>query len=147
MVAEELKAAFQALSSTIDSCIHDPQPFNPDHIKVVMYFDESHALSDKPASSDIDGKSLMDVLCAAIDYLRSRPFFVIFLSTNSHLHRIAPSGRHARSARAREHWDALQAPITEVAFDCAPNLNVKPDELTLEETSSLEFMAQFSRPL
>jgi hypothetical protein len=112
-----------------------------------MYFDESHTLSDKPASNDPNDKSLMDVLCTAVDHLRSKPFFVIFLSTNSHLHSLAPSRRFAKSARAREHWESLQAPITEVAFDCSPKLNIDPDILTLEDTSSLEFMAQFGRPL
>ena len=131
----------------MDALIQPRRRFNPDHIKIVMYFDESHTLSEKPASPDPDDKSLMEVLCTAVDHLRSRPFFVIFLSTNPHLHSLAPSGRFAKSARARENWESLQAPITEVPFDCSPNLRVDPNQVTLEDTSSLEFMAQFGRPL
>jgi hypothetical protein len=143
----ETMAAFDTLSDTLDQCVTPRQPFYPGCIKIVMYFDESHRLSETSASSDPDDKSLMDVLCMAIDHLRSRPLFVIFLSTVSHLHSLAPSGRWAKSARARRHWATMQPPITETAFDCAPNLDINPDELTLEDTSSLEFMAQFGRPL
>lgn len=112
-----------------------------------MYFDESHTLSDKAASRNPADKSLMEALCTVLNCLISCPFFVIFLSTNSHLHSLAPSKRLARSARAREYWDSMQAPITEVAFDCSPDLYIKPDMLTLEDTTSPEFMAQFGRPL
>jgi hypothetical protein len=137
---------------TIDNHITDKNPFHPDHIKVVMYFDESHTLANaeglRDSADDVtNGKSLLDVLCMAINPLRSYPFFAIFLSTNSHLHSLAPSRRFAKSARAREHWESLQAPITEVAFDCSPALDIDPNKLTMDDTSSLEFMAQFGRPL
>jgi hypothetical protein len=140
-------AAFDALSNAIDKCVHPRLPFDSGHIKIVMYFDESQRLSEESASSDPEDKSLMDVLCMAIDHLCSRPFFVIFLSTNSHLYSLAPSGRFAKSARARQHWGTLQAPITEVPFDCAPKSQINPNELKLDDTSSIEFMAQFGRPL
>jgi hypothetical protein len=137
---------FDALSTAIDQCIKPGGSLCSDYFKIVMYFDESHVLSEKSASFDRDHKkSLMDVLCAAVNHLRSRPFFVIFLSTNSHLHSLAPSGHFAKSAQAREHWESLQAPITEVPFDCTPNLDVDADVMTLADTSTLEFMAR--RPL
>src|SRR5262245_11076058 len=112
-----------------------------------MYFDESHVLCGTPSSTNKDDKTLLDVLCAAIDHLRSCPLFVIFLSTNSHLSKLAPGGPFAKSARARQNWDALQAPITETPFDCSPLFPLSLESLTLEDTSTVEFMAQFGRPL
>jgi hypothetical protein len=117
-----------------------------------MYFDESHTLANSEVSQDsTDGatnnKSLLDVLYMAINPLRSYPFFAIFLSTDAHLHSLVPSRHFPKSACAREHWESLQAPITEVAFDCSPALDIDPNKLTMDDTSSLEFMAQFGRPL
>jgi hypothetical protein len=89
----------------------------------------------------------MDVLCMAIDHLHSQPFFIIFLSTNSHLYSLAPSRWFAKSAHARQHWGTLQAPFTEVPFNCVLKLEINPNELKLDDTSSLEFIAQFGWPL
>lgn len=92
-------------------------------------------------------KTLYDVLCSALDHLKSRPLFIIFLSTNSHLATLAPVATLARSARALQHPDALHAPITETPFDRAPDLYVSPGTLSLEDISDLEFLARFGRPL
>jgi hypothetical protein len=121
--------------------------FPANEVKVVIYFDESHTLSDVSAPANSENKNLYDVLCSALDHLKSRPLFVIFLSANSHLATLAPSPALARSASAREHSDALQAPITETPFDCAPDLRILPRTLSLEDISDVGFMARFGRPL
>lgn len=112
----------------------------------MLYFDEAHVLVDQMTRAG-EKKNLYDILCSAFDNLRSQSLFVIFLSTNSHLAGLAPSAAMASSARARENFDALQAPITETPFDCAPNLSVLPKTLTMDSTCDLEFMARFGRPL
>jgi hypothetical protein len=127
----------------MDRYITGNSSFPENQVKVMLYFDEAHVLVD---STD-DRKTLYDILCSAIDNLRSESLFVIFLSTNSHLEKLAPSGAMAWSARARENSDALQAPITETPFDCAPTLSVLPKTLTMDATCDLEFMARFGRPL
>jgi hypothetical protein len=127
----------------MDRFIAGNGPFPESRVKVVLYFDEAHILSDLPAPRNKESKTLYDVLCSAFDHLRSSSLMVIFLSTNSHLEKLAPSGAMARSARAREHSDSLQAPITETPFDCAPALSVVPKTLTMDATCDLEFMARF----
>jgi len=144
---EETLRAFNGLSDAIDNRIVGAQQFPANEIKVVIYFDESHTLSDVLAPTNPMNKTLYDVLCSALDHLKSRPLFTIFLSTNSHLATLAPSAALARSARALVHSGALQAPITETPFDCAPDLCILPGTLSLEDISDLEFMARFGRPL
>jgi hypothetical protein len=75
------------------------------------------------------------------------PIFVIFLSTRFNISNLATPGPLARSGRARENIDVLQAPVTETPFDCYPNLLIKPGELGLEDVSQVEFMARFGRPM
>ncbi|KAF8592712.1 hypothetical protein K439DRAFT_1656117 [Ramaria rubella] len=90
---------------------------------------------------------LYDVLCSCFNALLDKPVFAIYLSTKSHLEKFAPSHELAKSARARENVDALQAPITEVPFDCSKNLYIHPGQYTLKETCTVEFMAKFGRPM
>jgi hypothetical protein len=110
---------------------------------VVVYFDESHALSAEKSS----GKTQYDHLARALNELLARPIFTIFLSTNSHINQLAPSSGMARSARARKDIFGLQAPITELPFDCSPKFPLVPGMSTLADTSTIPFMAQFGRPL
>ena len=76
------------------------------------------------------------------------PIFTVFLSTNSSLSNLAPPSRQAKSSRARNASEYVQA-ITEVPFDCSPGFYVEPDTLTWQDVSKIqvEFMAQFGRPL
>jgi hypothetical protein len=130
----------------MDSCINSPEPMRPSPL-VVMYFDEAQVLSEMKAPPNPDDKSLLDVLSSVIDQIRTCPLIAIYLSTNSHLFSLAPGGQFARSARARENWEKLQAPITETPFDCAPGLFVQRKTLSLSQISSIEFMSKFGRPL
>jgi hypothetical protein len=111
--------------------------------KIVVYFDESHVLS-----MDTNfGKTQYDHLAKALNRLVAKPIFTIFLSTNSHINQLAPSPGMEKSARARNDPLVLQAPITELPFDCSPEFPLQPGMLSLAETSKIGFMAQFGRPL
>jgi hypothetical protein len=123
------------------------EDYKSNEIKVMLYFDEAHVLADRKVPGDPDGKDMYDVLCSCFNLFLSFPLFVIYLSTNSNLSLLAPQGPLARSARARANADALQAPITETPFDCAPTLRIKPNKLKLEDLYQIEFMAQFGRPM
>ncbi|KIL67470.1 hypothetical protein M378DRAFT_9260 [Amanita muscaria Koide BX008] len=138
--ATETRVAFNQLSTAIDCCIKPTRPFE-EKIKVVMYFDEFHSLSTVSAPSNKYDR--LDVLFAAIGSLSSQPLMVIFLSTVSHM----SSAPYARSARARQDWDELQPTITETPFDCGPMLPLASNTLRLQDTCTIEFMAQFGRPL
>ncbi|KAH9926363.1 hypothetical protein B0H21DRAFT_764196 [Amylocystis lapponica] len=67
------------------------------------------------------------------------------LSTNSSLAKFAPVGRQANSARARENAHDLQAPLTEIPFDCSDRFPLRMRNLTMNDLCKMEFMARFGR--
>jgi hypothetical protein len=113
----------------------------------MLYFDEAHVLAERKVIRDPDGKNMYDVMCSCFNSFLSSPIFVVYLSTNSNISDLAPPGPLARSGRARENADALQAPVTETPFDCFPEFLIKPGELGLEDVCEVEFMARFGRPM
>ncbi|KAF8573296.1 hypothetical protein K439DRAFT_1375811, partial [Ramaria rubella] len=122
---------------------------SPEPVKLVIYFDEAHVLAadTKPLTTNPDDKYLYDILCSCFNYFLGRSIFFIFLSTNTSIDVFAPSSSLARSARMRDNIDTLQAPITEVPFDCAPESPVQPYCHKLDHVCSVEFMSKFGRPL
>jgi hypothetical protein len=139
------KCALKDLLQTMKTSVTTKTAQDND-VKVVIYVDEAHSLTDVKAPPNVDDKSLYDVLCSALSFFVESPLFVIFLSTNSNLSKLSPAPAWARSARARQ-VDAMQSPITETPFDCAPRLLIKPHTLKLENLNSVEFLSQFGRPL
>jgi hypothetical protein len=131
----ELQRELKALLSTIDMHM-EPSDNSRDHVKVVLYFDEAHVLADTHA-----------VLCSCFNAFLDNPVFVIFLSTNFDVEKLVPSGELAKSARAHNNADILQAPITETPFDCARELYIFPKQYKLDQTYSIEFMSMFGRPV
>ena len=117
------------------------------HVKLMLYFDEAHVLAGRRISKDPDGRDTHDVLCSCFNFFLSSPIFVIYLSTSSNIRQLAPSGPLAGSARARDNADALQAPVTEIPFDCSPIFPIIPGRLGLDDVCKVEFMAQFGRPM
>ncbi|KAF8574630.1 hypothetical protein K439DRAFT_1642071 [Ramaria rubella] len=115
----------------------------------VRYFDEAHVLAadTKPLTTNPDDKYLYDILCSCFNFFLGRSIFFIFLSTSTSIDVFAPSFSMARSARMRDNIDALQAPITEVPFDCAPESLVQPYCHKLDHVCSVAFMSKFGRPL
>ena len=145
--SELAKREVELLLKRIDNCCASMKGFKNGHIKLMLYFDEAHVLSAKRVAHDPDEKDMYDVLCSCFNLFLSLPIFVIFLSTTSNIHELAPSGSLAKSARARADADALQAPVTETPFDCSPEFPVKPGKLGLKDVCQVEFMAQFGRPM
>ena len=92
------------------------------------------------------GIHMMSCARASISFCPHR-YFVIYLSTSSNIRQLAPSGPLAGSARARDNADALQAPVTEIPFDCSPIFPIIPGKLGLDDVCKIEFMAQFGRPM
>ena len=78
----------------------------------------------------------------------SRPsLYLSFIFQQLPMSQLAPLRLLGRSARAREIADGLQAPITETPFDCSPVFTIKPGQLTPQDISKVEFLAQFGRPM
>ena len=116
-------------------------------VKLVIYFDAAHVLSDTEVFSNSD-KTLYAVMLSVLNVFTSTPLFVLFLSTSPRLSPPAPVSAQmiARSGRAIRS-PAHHAPITETPFDCAPSFPVASDKYSRLELGQLEFMAQFGRPL
>ncbi|KAF9519221.1 hypothetical protein BS47DRAFT_1482200 [Hydnum rufescens UP504] len=142
------KDGLERLIQCIDGCCMSIEAIPSHHVKLMLYFDEAHVLS-KEICDGPGHKDVFHALCSSFNYFIRYPIFVIYLSTNSDISYLAPKGSLARSARARENPEALQAPVTETPFDCSPRFPIVPGapELKLEHVCSLEFMAQFGRPL
>ncbi|KAI6037804.1 hypothetical protein EDC04DRAFT_2700044 [Pisolithus marmoratus] len=123
---------------------------NERDIKVLLYFDEAHELGYViPDDKEPDynrKKRLYDVLCSSLNHFRACPIFTLFLSTQSSLGLLAPSAEVARSSRQRDMLP-LQAPFTELPFDCHPSFPLRPGTLNLEQLGDLAFVARFGRPL
>jgi len=115
-------------------------------MKLVVYFDGTHPLAKVVPKND-EEKTLYDFLCSCLNQFLTFPMFRIFLSTNLSLAQFASPRALARSARIRGGKAETHAPITETPFDCCEDLMVKPGQLKIEDTSTIQFMAQFGRPL
>ena len=144
MARNELALLLKRIKNCCES-MEGLQSGNP--VKLMLYFDEAHVLAGRRVPNDPDGKDTYDVLCSCFNFFLSSPIFVIYLSTSSNISRLAPSGPLARSARARDNADALQAPVTEIPFDCSPIFPIIPGSLGLDDVCKVEFMAQFGRPM
>jgi hypothetical protein len=144
MVRKELAL----LLKCIDDCCESMEGLqSSNHVKLMLYFDEAHILAGRRVPGDPEGKDTYDVLCSCFNFFLSSPIFVIYLSTSFNIGQLAPSGSLARSARACNNADALQAPVTEIPFDCSPMFPIIPGKLGLDDVCEVEFMAQFGRPM
>ena len=139
--SEEAKKQLARLLRRIDDCCESLEEFQNGQVKLVLYFDEAHALAEKNLIKDPDRENIYDVMCSCFNSFLSSPIFVRQIQT------LATPGPLARSGRARENADALQAPVTETPFDCFPEFLIKPGELGLEDVCEVEFMARFGRPM
>jgi hypothetical protein len=135
------------LLERIDGCCESMGGLKNKQVKLMLSFDEAHVLAEHKVPKDPDGNDTYDVLCSCFNFFLSMPIFVIYLSTSSIIGQLAPQGSLARSGRARENADALQAPITETPFDCSPEFPIIPGKLVLEDVCKVEFMVQFGRPM
>ncbi|EGO24869.1 hypothetical protein SERLADRAFT_415804 [Serpula lacrymans var. lacrymans S7.9] len=131
------------LVGTITEHITDDVP-DDQCVKVMLYFDEAHALI--PSSDQEPQINVLEVLQSCLADTHRRAHFALFLSTVSKLQDFAPVQHLANSARARVPGP-LQAPITEVPFDCWSGLPICPHLYKLGDLSKIRFMARFGRPL
>jgi hypothetical protein len=143
-VSREAKENLEKLLLVIRRCC---KPMETNGVELMLYFDEAHVLSDRKIPNDPDGKDMYDVLCSCFNAFLPKPIFVIYLSTTSNIGQLPPARPAARSSRAQANADALQAPITEVPFDCSPAFPIKSGCLSLQDVCEVKFMAQFGRPM
>jgi hypothetical protein len=136
------------LLKCIDDCCESMKDLQSSNcVKLILYVNEAHILAGRRVTEDPEGKDTFDVLCSCFNFFLPLPIFVIYISTSSNISQLAPSGSLARSARVRNNADALQAPVTEIPFDCSPRFPIIPGKLGLDDVYEVEFMAQFGRPM
>lgn len=119
---------------------------------IVLSFDESHILHKVLDTSEttVPRNTRYTTLCWALDLLGdTKGVFSLFLSTNSYLEKIPPipsviPSSSRLNVQAAAH---LQAPYTELPFDCCPNGPIAPKQLNLLQTNAISHLCQFGRPL
>ncbi|KAM6493405.1 hypothetical protein JOM56_011539 [Amanita muscaria] len=105
-------------------------------VKVVIYFDEAHELSNHQVGPD--QKNRLEVLYSCLDVFLAFPLIFIFTSTTSSLQRLAFPPAMASSARRAPGNFTDQAPITELPFDCHHSFPLKPDEYSFQDICKLK---------
>ncbi|PCH41890.1 hypothetical protein WOLCODRAFT_137608 [Wolfiporia cocos MD-104 SS10] len=114
-------------------------------LRLVIYFDDAHRLMwyHVRARTYERHNSLYRALRCVLNHMRKLPLFAVTLSTVCNLIEPAPRGVLVWE------YDTLQAPYTELPFDCL--IDGKPfmeaGQCTLEDTCQLCFLSQFGRPL
>ncbi|EMD36058.1 hypothetical protein CERSUDRAFT_96284 [Gelatoporia subvermispora B] len=144
----QVRAALCNLLVGIDSLV-TPSAWKEaeERVKIVCSFDEADVLAlQKVPKNDKEG-NMFEALCSSLNVFRGLPIFFIFLSTNSNIALLAPPKHRSTSNAVRRHFDSLVAPFTETAFDCSPNFPLSHTGYTLKRISTVQFMAQFGRPL
>jgi hypothetical protein len=136
------KKAAQDLVETINSRVTEGSGDGKD-VRVIMYFDEAHSLSER------DEGFLYNTLCTALADITLPQVFSIMLSTNSSLPELSPARSVHPSARVSGPEDPMQAPWTEMVFDCVkPGEHIiRPNQYSLAEIAKVDFMIKFGRPL
>jgi len=139
--SEEAQKQLARLLRRIDDCCESLEEFQNGQVKLVLYFDEAHALAEKNLIKDPDGENIYDVMCSCFNSFLSSHIFVRQIQT------LATPGPLARSGQAYENASALQAPVTETPFHCFPEFLIKPGELGWEDVCEVEFMARFGHSM
>jgi hypothetical protein len=139
---EEANEAAQALVEAINKVVTASSGDGKD-VRVIMYFDEAHSLSEPR-----DG-ILYKTLCTALADIALPQVFSIMLSTNSSLPDLSPAQSVHPSGRVSGEEDPMQAPWTEMAFDCMDTGEhiIGPNQYSLAEIAKVNFMIKFGRPL
>jgi hypothetical protein len=76
----EAKNQLARLLKCIDDCCESLEGFQNGHVKLMLYFDAAHVLTEKRVP---DGQNMYDVMRSCFNVFLSSPIFVIYLSTDS----------------------------------------------------------------
>jgi hypothetical protein len=122
-------------------------------VKCMVYFDEAHKLAEPPSEPTRPGRlrSVYHNLGKVLADLISEPVFFVFLSTNSHLQRFAPSAANHPSNRTVT-GSSLLPPFTELPFDVFSGevfdqMNEEDMPISLANVCMVDRMVAFGRTL
>lgn len=138
----DTRDAARELIRTVDSLVAKQSESGLD-VRVLMYFDEAHALSTNRFREAGAERSLYNALCTALEDITSPEVqvFSIMLSTNPSLSRFSP-GHQDNQNDQQPSW-------TETIFDGVGSGGpiIRADQYSLAEIAKVEFMVKFGRPL
>jgi len=114
---------------------------------VIIAFDEAHVLTDTK-HNPLDGTwSKFSELRRGIRVLNPYPFFSLFLSTTGKIQDFTPPPHKDGSKRLERRALVLLPPFTELGFDQMVQSRISDGSATIDEVSTVEYMAMFGRPL
>lgn len=140
-------AALNALHKLVEAMEHmsDGSQSKSKNVEIVFAFDEVHTLAEERTNTIEMTKLRIDHLNSAMNVFLRSPIFFVVLSTQSDLRVLAPPAHLARSSRLFNGHGLVQAPLTEVPFDCFCTIDVSKLELNMLHDPI--FMSIFGRPL
>ncbi|KAF8667200.1 hypothetical protein RHS04_09343 [Rhizoctonia solani] len=148
-----LDTLFQEMNASAEQMIHTLGPSSSaDKTQCVFYFDEAHSLTEPPKiASEARTRSPYHNLGTVLSRLVKLPIFFVFLSTNSHLQKFAPSARDHPPLRASQ-GEYLIPPFTELPFDVFTDRVLKKmkgsnEPRSLRNACTIEVMSSMGRPL
>ncbi|KAH9934115.1 hypothetical protein B0H21DRAFT_825752 [Amylocystis lapponica] len=151
ILGTEVAPKVTVLIDYINTCIVHPTHADLEDLKVLLYFDEVHVLSDLTVEKTADGPecNYFDALISSLRYLIGVPVLTIVLSTNSDLSKLSPPSFSHPSARVSAENIMLLPPWTESPFDAIEEGRpfVRENTVTLDQVSKVEFMINFGRPI
>ena len=142
--------AAKALIEVIEKHAKEAYPLKDRRpIRLLIYVDESHAMTTEKETLQGDGRNAYQILCSALNELLVLDLFVVFLSTNFSLQEYSPSSRVYWSGRVRNTILAyVQTPYTELPFDVWKSDHlVAEGQHSVDVVCQVEFMVRFGRPL
>ncbi|GBE82951.1 hypothetical protein SCP_0413380 [Sparassis crispa] len=131
--------ARDALIEAIDGKVIDLSSIGRNDVKVVFYFDGADDTLFK--ARHLNSGIHLHPFCTCLARISVSALLTVFLSTDADIAPLPPVSGPFIAGSFR------QAPITETPFDCSPAFPLRAATLTLQDITSLHFLAQFGRPL
>jgi len=143
--SQNVGASFQKFENYLASHCRD---WHTNICPVIVSMDEIHVLFKLRDEDSGSAYSLYSRLKSVLGDSARQHFCTVFLSTATSISKLAPAKDVAPSVRERDDDLLLPVPFTELPFDAHIIANpLMPNVFELDSVGSLEFTAQFGRPL
>ena len=135
------------LSVAILNPNEDPQLLSRVPPMVILAYDEAHILCDEKYNALNDTWSNFSEFRRIHRYLNKYPIFSVFLSTSGKIQDLTPPPQHDKSKRLENRELVLLPPFTELGFDQMIQPTISEGSVSIDDLSTLKYMAMFGRPL
>ena len=125
----------------------DPQSLSRVPPMVILAYDEAHILSDNKYNASNDAWSIFSEFRRAHRALNKYPIFSVFLSTSGKIQDLSPPPEYDKSRRLEDRILQLLPPFTELGFDQMIQPTISEGSVTIDDVSTIKYMAMFGRPL